>query len=94
MQGEVWQFSEEARLVHPEDTDIFAIYGQQSGVQYELNESAYKILERIASRPLSIEALREAIVGDYQIDAYTAEADIFELLRELEAERLLIRKEI
>lgn len=92
MPDEVWQLSPEARLVHPDDTTIFIIYGQQSGIQCELNEIAFKIIKMISAQPTSIQFIKDAIINEYQITPEAATSDIIELLCSLEANGLIQRR--
>lgn len=59
-----------------------------NGTCYGFNATATRIWSMIES-PMRVSALRDALTGEFDVDPATCEAELMELLRELEADGLV-----
>lgn len=69
--------------------DDVVIMDMKNGSYFALDEIGVLVWGLIAERPHSVEALRDAIMAEYDVDAVQCEADLLELLGELAAEQLI-----
>lgn len=76
-------------LLSGEFAEEAVILDLRNGVYYGLEETGARIWQ-LLKRPTSLGALRDALVGEYDVEPEPCERDLRELLRDL-LERHLIR---
>ena len=83
-----WIVARRAGLSETElDGELLGLHVER-GTCYGFNGTATRIWKMI-EQPIRLAALRDALVRDYDVDADTCEADLRELLRELEQDGLV-----
>ena len=83
-----WIVTRRAGLSEAElDGELLGLHVER-GTCYGFNGTATRIWKMI-EQPIRLAALRDALVRDYEVDAATCEADLRELLRELEQDGLV-----
>ena len=83
-----WIVARRAGLSEAElDGELLGLHVER-GTCYGFNGTATRIWKMI-EQPIQLAALRDALVRDYDVDAETCEADLRELLRELEQDGLV-----
>ena len=64
------------------------VLGVSKGVYYGLDEVAARIWELVQS-PIALVDVRDAIVGEFDVDADTCERDLLEFVGELDANGMI-----
>lgn len=69
------------------DGELVALHAER-GKCFGFNRSATRIW-RLAEQPISLAALCEALIAEYEVDRVRCEEEVTEVVRELEREGLL-----
>ncbi len=69
------------------DGELVALHAER-GKCFGFNRSATRIW-RLAERPISLDALCDALMAEYSVDRARCEAEVTEVVRDLEREGLL-----
>ena len=85
-----YQRGENVFIIEPNDEDRFGIYDSRTGLVYESNETAKRIIEFLVT-PKNISAILSVIVEEYDVDKTVALEDIKELLEDLVSFELVMR---
>lgn len=71
------------------EVNYYWLFNLESGEHYELNESAYWVVEKLNGKGVVWKDLIELFINEYQVDIKEAREDLIELLDVLRKEGIL-----
>lgn len=86
---ETWKLAAEANFIHPEGTDIYCLYGSASGIQFELNETAWLALMELSPEGTSLEEVSKKLSQQYNVEPEMVATDITPIFQILKDNNLL-----